>query len=367
MKILLIGDASNFHANLAAGLRALGHDVYIADSRVSEVAVRDFGSLRLGAGKILGGIHYLRWRSLVARDLRGYDVVAVNAPTFLELRPFWLYGLVRALRRQNGALWLTALGTDQAFVRNLTGANPALEFSEYNSPSGLTQWAVTPEAKVDKWLAKPLSRYTDWFYGQLNGAVTALYEYHRVIEAEFPGLPLYYGGIPIKSEPVHTSKATGAKINILLAANPRREGEKGTAILAEMLQQLAHECPNVEVSAPPRCAYAQFLAHLDAADIVADQYYAYTPATTALLAMTRSAVPVTGGNEAFYRFIGEPTLRPSIETDPRDYDATYRRLLQVVRDPQRLNEMKAQGPVFVSRHNDHITVARRFLNAWGVS
>ena len=110
--------------------------------------------------------------------------------------------------------------------------------------------------------------------------------------------------------------------------------------------------------------YLDFIRALADADMVCDQLYSYTPATTALLGMAMGVVPISGGEELFYDFIGEDTLRPVFNPDPRDLEGTYARLRALVADRAALRRMSAEAPAFVERHNDAVTVARRFIDFW---
>lgn len=366
MKILLFGDASNYHHALAVGLRAEGHDVTVASdgSRWMDTA-RDIDISR--ADNRLGGA--LLWARLTALErskLKGYDVVQLASPSFVRLRPHRLEKLLRQLKSDNGAVYLTALGTDSSVVRNLTSPQPALPYSEWHRADGLRPWALSPQAEKDAWLATELMSYTDTLYNSVDGIVSALYEYQKIAEAEYPGLPISYGGIPIDTSSIpYKQKDTGENVKILYTAHYGREAEKGADILLPMLQRLQKELPDkITLISPPNVPYSQFLGLLSDVDMVCDQLYSFTPATTALLAMSAGAVPISGGEEAYYDFIGEHELRPIFNPDPDDIEGTYRRLKQLILNPDELRKMQSQTRTFVERHNEATLVARRFLDAW---
>ena len=367
MKILLMGDASNYHAALAGALRSLGHEVCLASDGGGWIRTPRDIDLSRGASKAAGLALYGRLSWLQATTLRGFDVVQFISPGFVQLRPARLESLLRRFRRQNGSLFLSAIGYDHSLVKNLTSQHPALGYSEWQTGGRILPWRYDPNAQYDQWMAPDLAAYNDVFYSHIDGAVTALYEYHRILEAEHPSLPLTYGGIPvdISGLPQHRSGADG-RIRILYACRRGREGEKGADILLPMLRRLEAERPGrVEIVAPPNMPFADFVRVLSGCDIVCDQLYSYTPGTTALMAMAMGVVPISGGEEEYYRFIGEPPgLRPVFNPDPLDPEGTYARLLALVDDPALLRHMAASGPAFVRRHNDAVSVAKRFVSAW---
>ncbi|MDE6464993.1 MAG: hypothetical protein K2L16_10260 [Muribaculaceae bacterium] len=367
MKVLLLGDASNYHNSLAQGLRKLGHTVCVASDGSRWMKTdRDIDLTRPFRGPAGGALLYGRMLTMLASKLSGYDVVQLVSPSFVQLRPSRLLKLLHRLKKQNGMVWLSALGTDSNFVRALTSPNPPLEYSEWQIGGRITAWSDTPEARKAEWLAQELSDYTDEFYGLIDGAVSALYEYHKVLETTHPSLNLHYGGIPVcldaLPEPDLTPRDT---LNLMYTAHRGREGEKGSLYLLDMLRRLEREfVGKVRLSTPANVPYRDFLELLRGADIVSDQLYSYTPGTTALLAMALGAASISGGEEDFYRFIGEDTLRPIINPDPLDLEASYDNLRQLVADCDRLMELRRDGRRFVARHNESSVVASRFVDAW---
>ncbi len=368
MRILLLGDASNYHATLGAALRAMGHSVTIASdgSRWMRTG-RDIDISRPFANPLGGAILYARMLNLCRRSFRGFDVVQLVSPTFASLHSGRVEVILKSLKKHNGSVWLTALGTDSTYVRSLTGENPPLRYSEWHTPSGLTPWSATPAARKAEWLAKELADYTEAFYGNIDGAVSALYEYHAVLEREKPELNLHYGGIPIDLEALGAPPPLrhDRPLRMLYCAHRGREGEKGSLVLLEMLQSLQREfIGKVELVTPPNVPYAEFLRLLADADIVSDQLYSYTPATTALLAMALNKLTISGAEPEFYKFIDEKSLRPIVNANPLDPDTTRAELAALLRNPDELAHRRLQGRPFVEKHNAAPTVAARFLSAW---
>ena len=98
MKILLMGEYSNVHATLAEGLRQLGHEVTVlSNGDFWKNYPRDIDLVRK-PGK-WGGIAYMARLYALLPKLRGYDVVQLINPMFLELKaerilPVYRYQLV---------------------------------------------------------------------------------------------------------------------------------------------------------------------------------------------------------------------------------------------------------------------------------
>lgn len=368
MKILLLGDASNYHNALAKGLRALGHDVTVASDGSGWMNTERDIDLTREKGRLGGLKLWLKLNTSLASSLKGYDVVQLVSPGFVHLRPSRLRKLFKKLKKNNKAVFLTALGTDSAYVRDCTSPEPALAFSEWHNKDGLRSWANKPVAEKDKWLAPGLAAYTDELYRNVDGVVSALYEYHKVVEHQFPDVALAYGGIPIDldSIPESSKRDFNEKIPMLIAAHRGREAEKGIDVLLRLMQMAeAHSKGRIGLVRPKRnVPYADFLKTLADSGMVCDQLYAHTPATTALLAMAMGVIPVTGGSQEYYDFIGEKELRPIFNTHPDDRRDLYVRFMDLINNPEELARMSAEGRRFVAKHNDAKIVAQRFVDFW---
>lgn len=364
MKVLLIGDGSGYHATLARGLTDLGHDVTVASAGSYWMQTKRNIDLRRSHNRAGGALLWLKLNTLYANRLKGFDIVHFNSPCFVELRPKRLRSLLQRIKRDNGRLFLSAIGTDTLLVKNFLSPHPAIAYSEWHNSQGPSQWSSTPQAERDAWLAPELADYTDEFYNTIDGAVSALYEYHRVLQAERPGLPLAYGGIPVEI-PSETPERQGNNINILFAAHRGREAEKGADRLLPILRRLTEQShKHVRLLTPENMPFADFCRLLERVDIVSDQLYSYTPATTALMAMARGAVAISGGEPEYYNFIGESGPRPIVNANPFDLQSTFFSLQNLCADISCLRQMQSQARQFVARHNEMHIVAKRFQHFW---
>ena len=376
MKILLLGDASNYHRALASGLSAEGHKVTLASEGSRWMRTERDIDISRRPGKAGGALLWLRLNTSLAPRLRGYDIVQICGPGFLSLKPVRILKIFERLRRDNGRVFVTALGNDNAYIRSCLGPECPLAYSEWHTPEGPSPWSRSPEAETSIWLSDEMRRFTDAVYTGSQGLVTALYEHQAVFGAVYPQVPVSYAGIPIDTASLAALAAearerrrreaeAGAPLRILYAAHRGRELEKGAdRILRAASEAVARHPGKAVISTPGNVPYSSFLRLLAEADIVLDQAYSYTPATTALLAMALGAVPASGGEEEYYSFIGEDTLRPVINVDPFDDGKTADAIARVIADRELFARMSSQGPEFVKRHNDSIVVAQRFAKAW---
>lgn len=365
-KILLIGDGSNYHATLGEALAARGHEVAVASHGSRWMDTRRNIDISRRQGKLGGALLWLRLNTVLADRLKGYDIVQISNPIFVDLMPYRVRKIFDKIKRDNGAVFLTMLGTDSPYVRMCLDEAKPLRYSEFAIDGNPSPYAQQHSQIMRNWLAPMLSDHCDYIYQQVDGVVSALYEYHLSCSRFLPAEKLAYGGIPIALADAqrHDISADG-KIRIMLACHKGREMEKGADAMLPVLQDLvAANKERVQFDFVQNVPLQQFKQLLDRADIVVDQLYSYTPATTALMAMARGKVVVSGGEEEYYDFIGENEMRPIINPNPMDLHQLQSDMQLLVDNPQRLRQLAEMGPRFVAKHNAADVVAARFEDFW---
>ncbi len=130
MKILLMGEYSNVHATLAEGLRKLGHHVTVlSNGDFWKNYPRDIDLVRK-PGK-LGGIMYMIKLYTIVHKLRGYDIVQLINPMFLELKAERIFPIYQYLRKHNKKVILGGFGMDYYWVSVCCKDKP-LRYSDFN-------------------------------------------------------------------------------------------------------------------------------------------------------------------------------------------------------------------------------------------
>lgn len=367
MKILLIGDYSNYNYCLSIGLTRLGHDVTVASngSRWMDTA-RHIDLSRPLAGKAGGALLWLRLRTLLARDLRGYDVVAINNPIFVDLQPHRVMSLFRMLKRHNGSVFLTAMGTDSVYVRMCLADDSPLRYNEFRIDGKRAPYAVEHPEIEEAWLRMPLSDHCRRIYENIDGAVSALYEYHLALERVLPSDMVAYGGIPVDLASVQRTVGDTVpdRVTLFLGRHRDRMVEKGTDRLEAAARAVVGEMPDrCRLEIIENVPYARYLELLGKAHIILDQLYSYTPATNALLGLARGMTVMTGAEPEYYDFIGERVNRPVINAVPDDAMLADQ-LRALVSQPEMIPRRAEAGRRFVSQHNSNDTVAGRFADFW---
>ena len=372
MKILLLGDASNYHRTLATGLRSLGHEVTVAsDGTMWMRTERDIDIARpiWLPGKLAGAALYMRMLELTRRGgaLTGYDVVSIHNPVFTRLKPHRVRDIFDRVKARNGSVFLTALGTDTPYVEMCTSPDCPLRYSEYRIGTQPAPFTLANPADEQAWLTEPLTSLCRYIYDNVLGAVTALYEYQLSALRWLGPDRVAYGGIPIdfsQASPVELPQKP-EKVHLFLGRHKGRLALKGTDRLEEAALAAIRRHPGKgELIVVENRPFAEYMQLLRSAHVVIDQAYSYTPATNALLAMANGQCAVSGAEDEYYRFIGEHDCRP-IYNSPITVEEMTELFSEILTTPPgELRERGDQSRIFARRHNDALTVARRFTDFW---
>lgn len=363
MKILLIGEYSNVHWTLAEGLRALGHTVcVVSNGDFWKDYPRDI-SLTRDPEKRLSGIGYVLRLLTVLPRLRGYDVVQLINPCFLELKAERIYPIYRYLRRHNGKVFLGGYGMDHYWVHTCT-TTQTFRYSDFNLGSTLRDDENT-RREIAAWIDGEKGRLNRYIAADCDGIPTGLYEYYACYRPHFPEKTAFIPfPIDLKSLSPKAPRPAGAPVRFFIGIQRARSKYKGTDIMLRALERVHALYPTrCEIVKAESVPYAEYQHLMNNSDVLLDQLYSYTPAMNALLAMGKGLILVGGGEPENYDILGEEELRPIINVLPDEEDV-FRRLEELVLHPERIEELSRQSRLYVERHHDHVRVAARYLRFW---
>lgn len=355
MKILLLGEYSNVHATLALGLRALGHEVTVASNGdFWKNYPRDIDLAR--RPDKMGGVQLL-WKvfRLLPR-FRGYDVVQIINPLFLELKAERVRPIYEYLRRHNGKVVMGAFGMDYYWVSGCTFEKP-LRYSDFNIGAEVRTNADALKEQND-WLGTPKGRLNQLIAKDCDAIVAGLYEYWAVYAPHFAGKTTF---IPFPIVPKQTEiKPHTGKLKLFIGINKARSEYKGTDIMLRAAQEVAARHPDlVELRIAESVPFHEYVTMMNGSDAILDQLYSYTPAMNALEAMSRGIICVGGGEPENYEILSERELRPIINVEPNGR-SVYEKLEDLALHPERIDELKRQSVEYIRRHHDYVKVARQY-------
>ena len=371
MKILLMGEYSNVHATLAEGLRKLGHHVTVlSNGDFWKNYPRDIDLVRK-PGK-LGGIMYMMKLYTNVHKLKGYDIVQLINPMFLELKAERIFPIYQYLRKHNKKIILGGFGMDYYWVSVCCKDKP-LRYSDFNIGDELRTNADALKERKD-WLGTEKGRLNQMIAEDCDGIITGLYEYWACYQ---PGFPQKTTFIPFPIKPKLITSGNGnsytnaenhqvipldipKKVKLFIGINKSRSEYKGTDIMLKAAQAIAKKYPDkTELQIAESIPFAEYVKMMNGSDAILDQLYSYTPSMNPLEAMARGIICIGGGEPENYEIIHEDKLRPIINVLP-NYESVYQELEHLVLHPELVPLLKQQSIEYISKHHDYIKVAKRY-------
>lgn len=360
MRILLIGEASFVHTHLKRGLEALGHQVVtMSDGNGYHNASADISLRRDRRWGVLGGLVVVLRLLVHLPRMMGNDVVQIHNYQFVPLRARWNRLLIRFLKRHNRCVVKGCFGDDPLVLRRQGDGVPRYSDTFWN---GRRQHEAENAVREAEQRLPEIVGCWEETTEKADALVACLYEYHLAYDVAPYQAKLHYLPLPIAIPAEPRVKGLGSKINVLVGIQPARDYLKGAGKVMLFLDDIARRHPDrMEIMRVEGVAYEEYCRLLDAADVLVDQFYSFSPAMGALAAMARGTVVISGGEEEYYRFIDEPLLRPIINVSPEaSFEENVRTIESVIMDRARLQELSRQSVAFVRKHHDLLAVARQY-------
>lgn len=359
MKILLIGEYSNVHATLAEGLKSIGHDVIVlSNGDFWKDYPRDINLVRTYTK--WGGVKYMLQLCRLLPRLRGFDIVQLINPMFLELKAGLLFRVYDYLRKHNGKVILGAFGMDYYWVNTCSNEKP-LRYSDFNMGDEVRMNADAQKERAD-WIDTDKERLNKYIANDCDAIVTGLYEYQVCYELFYPHKTSYvpFPIRPEQSELTETQRMIPDKLKLFVGISKGRSEYKGTDIMLKAARRLADKYPQlVELKIAEGVPYEQYKQMMEGSDAILDQLYSYTPSMNPLIAMSKGIICVGGGEPENYEIIHERELRPIINVLPNE-ESVYKELESLALHLERIPELKRQSIEYVNKHHHYLKVARQY-------
>ena len=292
--------------------------------------------------------------------MRGYDVVQLINPMFLELKAERILPIYKYLRRHNKKVVMGSYGMDYYWVNVNTQIRP-LRYSDFNIGDKVRtdtqahlyrqEWTDTPKQHLNQYIAR-----------DCDGIPACLYEYWATYN-EVPELrgKMRFIPLPIEKASICHTTFYGGPVKVFIGISKGRSVYKGTDIMLQAAQDLKEKYPEqLDLRVAEGVPFEQYQKMMDGSDAILDQLYSYTPSMNSLLAMSKGIIVIGGGEPENYEILGEKELRPIINVQP-NYQSVYDELEQLILHPERISDLKKQSVEYVRRHHDYLKVAEQYI------
>jgi len=361
MRILLFGNPSMWHSNLAKGLRERGHEVRLISERYGwrQFPVDDILlERRTDINGKLAFIDYLSKALPILKTCKGYDIVQMSHAMFLSLRGSQMRPFYKYLRRNNKKVVMCSVGEDFHVLDQILNKN-ILRYSEQRVGNKIMENDNVHYVR-DIYLHGSTANYCKYVANDSDAIVAVLYEYWACYNNVYPE-KLHFFPLPVVMENMDSQEySVSEKVRLFIGLQKDRMNIKGTDIMLKAAQDIVRDYPDKAIlQVAENVPYAEYEQMLTNADVLLDQLYSYTPAMNALLAMSKGIVAVTGGEPENYEIIGENVLRPIVNVLPT-YESVYEELKKLVLHKEIIPELKRQSVEYVRKHHDYHKVAQQY-------
>lgn len=366
LRILLLGDYSNYHRTLATGLRHLGCDVTVMSSGSDFMQNERDIDISRRSGKLGGALLFGKLLLPLHKKMKGYDVVCLRDPDFLELNSGKCRFFLKRLLRENRSVFMSGITNDVFFLDMLARKDCPLKYNEWFMDGEPTRLYYANDCRDWKaWHTPEKIEYDQFVYNHIDGAVSGLYEYHLALQEQLPEGHVAYGGLPIDLDIIpFINVGKPDKVRLFLGRDRKRMMVKGSDFLETAARNVLARHPGKgELIIVENVPHREFKERMATCHVVLDQIYSYTPATMALEAMAMGLTAVSGGEDDYYRFIGETRDFPVINA-PTDLEGLEKAIENTILNPSDLEQRGRMGREFVKRHNSTKVVAKRNLDFW---
>ena len=363
MKILLLGEYSNVHWTLAQGLRTLGHSVVVASNGDRYKNYQRDIDITRKSNSLIDSIKYLCLLIKHFRTFKGFDVVQIINPFFLDLKATKNLKAFNYLKKHNQKVFMGAFGNDAYWLKACLRKD-IFRYSEFNIP-GQTEHMDSAKELISIWSDKDKVSVNREIAQKSDGIIACLYEYFAAYQSEF-GEKLTYIPAPVNTSEI-AFKQRGlnpTKVNFFIGIQKLRNEIKGADILYKCLEKIHTKYPDESIiNKAESIPYHEYITMRDNADILLDQLYSYTPGMNALTAMAQGLVVVGGGEPEMYNLLGEKDNRPIVNVLPAEKDI-LEKLESLLLNKSNIAQLSNSSRSFIEKHHDYIKIAQRYLDIW---
>ncbi|PRP67240.1 glycosyltransferase [Nonlabens agnitus] len=374
MRILLVGEYSNFHNSLKYGLEFLGHEVTIIGDGdgfkrfpVDINIGNDFlerswftRKLKVGLWKITGYhlADYLKLSRFRESEplLKHYDIVQ-----FINSNPFNCGArterkMLESIIAQNKRFFLAACGDDHEYVKYLTEEHQGYSILEAVKHGKQQQTDFQYSYKY----LKPA--YRDNYYRLVDVATHVIpsnVDYAMALTHNPKAIPIIPAAINCGA--LHLDQnADLSVIKIFVGINRSNYWKKGINYFEETLEIIKKKYGSkVEVMTAENLPYNEYVKIYKKAHILLDQVLCYDQGYNALEAMLQGKVVFSGAGEV-YLTAHQLTSVPAIDAQP-DVDYLVGKLSELIDHPISILEIGRTARNHVLQHHESVMIAERYL------
>lgn len=353
MKILLLGEYSGFFNNLADGLKALGHEVFLANTGDGK---RNFNSdynweknRRGNIGKVFSIFDLWNNKNL----LKGYDVVQLICPYFVPTI-FLNKQFVRYIIKNNQKVFWVACGTGN-LIDKYWNENNQFRCGIYDFHTKEAQ----NKGVLQNYEKSEYIKYEEWFIEHIDGIIPVMFEYAQPFRRQHKNL----GAIPF---PVNTEKIKYKENHVyekVVFYHGITRPVKGTKYICEAFEKMSKKYKTeAEFICNKQLPYDQYMKLISSTNVVIDQTNSFSTGLNGLFSMAQGKILMGGAepesiNELGYSFC--PII--NIKSNP---DQICGAIDYIMDNRTNILQMGTESRRFIETHHNYISIAKQYVSKW---
>ncbi len=357
MKILLYGDYSSLHKNLADGLRECGHLVSVAsniNSLLGEKFEITFSSVHSG---LVGEIEAKIVRPfLFAGGAEEYDVVQFINPLAISPRaPIVVRTIYNKLIARSAKSYLLCAGDDFYYIKY---GVPSLKYSPLREAMRFD--AGDPLI----WMSRAAIKWNQELARRVDGLIPVAYDY--AIGYRRAGVKNVHRVVPLpvnidKIDPVSLAVVGNRKLRIFHGFN--RYGFKGTRHIEKAFSYLnskySHDVECVITKPLPLNEYLRATSNFD---VCVDQVLSYSYGMSAAFALARGQIVISGAEPESLKEM-QLESSPVLNAEP-DWSSVVKQIEALLDKRSEISELKFKSRQYAERVHSHVKVAETYARIW---
>jgi hypothetical protein len=354
MNILLVGEYSGYHMNLAKGLRYLGHNVVLAGYRDGQKKMNvdyDFGSQGRSPKVVFKRLMDINKHFGFIEMASNFDVIQFINPFIFPVCGGYNQFLMKKLLSIKAKKVYAACGDDCMVLKNSMQKmrySPWAEWIKYDlKTSDYDKVFYFKRAAID---------WNNYFIERMDAVVPAMYEYKIAYE----GLPTLreVTPLPVHLDSFHYSTNTVDE-KMVFFHGINRYGFKGTKYVIQAFESIKNKyVESAEFIVSKSMPYEEYVKVLKKTNVVVDQVNSYSLGMNGVISMALGKV-VLGGCEPESLDQYNENHSPVFNITP-DVKSISQAVEYLLDNKNCISELGYQSRHFVEKHHCSIKVAKKF-------
>ena len=376
MRILLLGEYSNFHNTLKAGLEKNGHSVllmgrkdgfknYSLDIDLEPVLFSKF------LFRKTKNLLFLLFRFDISNfevfynfyknrhQFKNFEIVQLINEFPFKTSTFWDKKILSFIFKHNKKVILSACGDDVTYLTYLINS----DLPHHVLTPMLNNKKLKPRFKYSLNYLKPSFKKLSLFVkAHVTHIIPGDFDYemaYRKLPKVKPLIPF-----PVNLEKIKfKSLRIQGKIRIFHGINRSNYYKKGNDVFVQALEQIQEKYSHkIEIIQVENIAYKDYIKLYNESHILLDQAYAYDQGYNALEAMAQGKVVFSGFSDGFKSHY-KITKKIGIHATP-NVKEVVKNLSWLIENPKEILEISKNARKYIETYHDYEKVAKTYLETW---